>query len=352
MKLPPASLITAFIILGCASGERPSTSLPSWSFSPEMIFPSDRSLKRPEDGVVLKDGRLVVADQADGLRLVSTTGSSRPFGKFAAAGYLHAPPDIVGGPNGVTLEPTGTHVLVSDVFQGRIYRVDLATEATELVYQHRFGVNTARSDRSGGIWFTQSAQNRPEGGEGGLWRSVDIATPDGALYYLPPPGGGGTRAAAPLVDGLYFPNGLALDEAAGYLYLAETMGNRVLRYRLDVPAGRVMDRTVALEVVKPDNLELDAHNRLWIALPLRSEIIVFDPVSDATQSVFRLSNPTSEQVIEAIESRIREGRPWLDLLTPVLWEPGPGLITGMILSPNDGPVYLTGLGNALVQLKR
>ena len=35
-----------------------------------------------------------------------------------------------------------------------------------------------------------------------------------------------------------------------------------------------------------------------------------------------------------------------------LWEPGPGLITGMILSPDDGPVYLTGLGNALIQLTR
>ncbi len=204
-KLIPIILLsTAAIVAGCASGERKSPALPSWSFNPEMIFPADRSLKRPEDGVALQDGRVVVADQVDGLRIISADGSSRPFGKFADAGYLHNPPETVGGPNGVTLEPAGTHILVADVFRGGLYRVDIATEATELVYQHQFGINTASGDRSGGIWFTQSTQNKPEQGEKDLFRSVDIPTPDGALYYLPPPNGRESRAAVQLVEGLRF----------------------------------------------------------------------------------------------------------------------------------------------------
>ena len=352
-KLMPTILVsTAVILASCASVERNTAELPHWSFNPEMIFPADRSLTRSEDGVALTDGRLIVADQVEGLRLVRADGSSRPFGEFADAGYLHSPPEIVGGPNGVTLEPAGTHILVSDVFRGGIYRVEIATEATERVYQHRYGVNVARGDRSGGIWFTQSTQNNPEHGEEELFRAVAVAIPDGALFYLPPSKTGEKRTAVPLVEGLNFANGIALDETAGYLYVAETMGSRVLRFRLDVAAGEVSDQTVALEVNHPDNLELDRQNRLWIASPVRSEIIVFDPATKTGEAVFRISTPESDQLIETIEARIREGAPWLDLMAPDLWEPGPGLITGMILSPDDGPVYLTGLGNALIQLKR
>ena len=353
-------LTAAVILVACSDAEREAApppgeaieALPSWSFSEEMIFPADHSLRRPEDGVVLSDGRLIVADQIDGLRLVRADGSSSPFGRFADAGYLHDPPEIVGAPNGVTLEPSGTHILVTDVYGGGIYRVDIATETTERIYQHRYGVNMARGDRHGGIWFTQSTENNPDNGEAELLRAVDVAIPDGALFYLPASEASGERAAVPLVESPYFANGLALDEEAGYLYVAELMAHRVLRFRLDAPAGQVSDQTVALEVSFPDNVELDQYSRLWIASPLRSEIVVFDTGAGTAESVFRLSTPESERLIEAIEARLREDVPMLDLLVPSLWEPGPGPITGMILSPDEGPVYLTTLGTALIKLDR
>jgi sugar lactone lactonase YvrE len=351
--LVPTILIGAAVILsGCASEEHDTEAVPQWSFNPGMIFPADRSLARPEDGVVLPDGQLVVADQVHGLRLLQTDGSSRPFGKLAEAGYSHNPPEIVGGPNGVTLDPGGTHIFVSDVFRGGIYRVEIATEATEQVYQHAYGVNTARGDLKGGIWFTQSTKNNPENGEEELFRAVAIAIPDGALFYLPPSKAGDKRVAVELVGSLNFANGIALEEAAGLLYLAETMGSKVWQFRLDTASGQVSDPTVALEVNHPDNLEIDQHSRLWIACPVRSEVVVFDPATETVESMFRISTPESEHLLQAIEARIQAGTPWLDLMVPDLWEPSPGLITGMVLPPDDGPIYLTGLGNALIQLKR
>jgi sugar lactone lactonase YvrE len=326
------------------SGPEAAAELPSWTFASDMIFPADESLLRPEDGVALRDGRIVVVDQAHGLRVLAPDGTSRPFGRFAEAGYQHQPPEQAGGATGASLEPGGSHILVSDVHTGSIYRVEIATEETTLVYQHEFGVNAVRSDRNGGIWFSQSTRNT---NEAELWQAVAVATRDGALYYVP--AGGGAQSAIQLVDSLVFANGLALDEASGMLYVAETLGDRVLRFRMD-PAGALSERTVVLEVSAPDNLELDDQGRLWIAKPLQTEIVVYDPTTNTTGSVFRISTPESEQVITEIEALREAGEPWLQLMGPPLWSPAPGAITGMILSPGQGSVYLTGLGNALIRL--
>jgi hypothetical protein len=94
------------------------------------------------------------------------------------------------------------------------------------------------------------------------------------------------------------------------------------------------------------------HYRLWIANPVRNEIIVLDLSKGSSRSVFRISTPESEKTIAEIDTRLRQGQPWLKLLAPPLWEPGPGPITGIVLSPDGETVYVTGLGKALIQLKR
>lgn len=348
-----ATLLLLAVVMpaGCSSRQQAAAPLTRWSFEPRMIFPSDHSLKRPEDGVLLNDGSLVVSDQVVGLRLVSLDGSSRPFGRMTQVGYVHRPPEILGGPNGVAFEPGETHILVGDIYRGGIYRIDVDTEATELIYQHPFGVNTVRRDSSGGIWFTQSTRNKPEHGEQELFRAVGVPVGDGALYYIPPGKGGEKLAAKPVVENLFFANGFVLDEDAGYLYLAETTANRVSRYRLNTTAGTVSEGTVAVTLSHPDNIERDGDGRLWIASPVRSEVVVFDPATGARQSVFRIETPASARRIDAIEARISSGTSWIDLLAPDLWQPGPGMITGMILSSDDGPIYLTGLGDALIRLR-
>ena len=324
---------------------------PHWSFTKEMIFPADRSLLRPEDGVILPDGRLIVADQAHGLRLIQNDGVHRPFGRFAAAGYIHPPPEAAGGANGVTLEPDGTHILVSDIHHGSIYRVDVDSEETELLYQHAFGVNMARLDRKGGMWFSQSTRNTPESGEARLFAALESPLPDGAVYYLPPAydyqGGSAIRVA----DSLYFANGIVLDEQAGHLYVAETMGHRVQRFRIDHELGRLTNRSVVLKVLSPDNIELDTKGQLWIASVIKSEIKIFDLKSVATGSILQVSTPKSTELIPEIERRIAADISFLELFGPDLWEPAPGAITGMILSPDGGSHYVTNLGNALIRLE-
>lgn len=316
-----------------------------------MVFPADHSLTRPEDGIALADGRIIVADQIHGLRLVETDGTSRPFGNLAGAGYAHQPPDHNGGANGVSLEPDGAHLLLADVFGGGIYRVNVTSGATERVYQHRYGVNAAVRDSRGAIWFTQSTANTPEAGEARLWASVEVPTPDGALLRLGSQDGILAAEAEVVVDSLLFPNGLAIDEPGGHLYLAQTVGGRVLRFRVDVATGRVSEPSVFAELAV-DNMRLDGEGQLWMVSPLGNELVVMNTATGERHSAFLAQTAAQRERVTEFTRRGEAGESRMELLTPELWAPLPGIVTGVILSPGHGPVYLTGLGDALIRLPR
>ena len=351
------SVVCMAVASGCAEGTSDrgpgdAEVLPEWTFDSSMVYPGDGSLARPEDGVALPDGRLIVADEVHGLRLIAPDGTSEPFGEMVAAGYVHSPPDHRGGANGVSLEPGETHLLVADIFHGGIYRVGVATGETERVYQHGYGVNTAVRDSRGAIWFTQSAHNTADDGEAGMWANVDIPSPEGALLRLGLQDGRFAEEAEIVVDSLYFANGVTIDETSGHLYVAETLGRRVWRYRVDLDAGQLSERSVFVDNMEPDNLELDGEGHLWIALPLSNELLVVDTETGAQHIAFSSMTPAQRETNEEFVRRGQFGIPRLELLTPANWSPLPGLATGVILSPNDGPVYLSGLGNALVRLPR
>jgi len=211
-----------------------SVDLPSFAFNESNTFPKDKSLRHPEDGKALADGRIVVGDEKFGLRIIEKDGKSRPFGKFKQIGWTHNPPQSPAGPNGMFLESDGFHLLLADVYTGKIYRVDTKTEETKMIYDHPFGVNSLVRDTKGTIWFTQSAKNTEEKGAEEMWNAVNQPASSGAVFYLR---GLGDEVRAPAVESagnLYFANGIAIDKAEKYLYVAETMMDRILRFELNV----------------------------------------------------------------------------------------------------------------------
>jgi sugar lactone lactonase YvrE len=348
------SIVSASFVLVCAcdSSQQAAETASPRSFDSTMVFPSDRGLVKPEDGVFLPGGRLLVTDEVSGLRLIDPDGSSRPFGEMSALGYLHNPPAREGGANGLSLESDGTHAIVTDMAAGRIYRVNVTTGATEQLYQHRYGINAAVRDSQGSIWFTQSAHNTPEAGLAAMWAAVDAGTAEGALLRLPMRGGRLAQEAETVLDSLRFANGVTIDGKNGYLYLSEMLAGEVLRYRVDLATGALSERTVVLEGHAVDNLELDDSGNLWMVAPISNEVIVLNTTTGARRSAFAQQTAAQAERAAEFNRRGEKGESRMELLTPEAWGPLPGFITGVILTPGDGPVYLTGLGDALIRLER
>jgi sugar lactone lactonase YvrE len=314
-----------------------------------MLFPADRTLQRAEDGVALPDGSLIVADQTYGLRRVLPNGESGPFGGLTAAGYANDPPRRHGAANGVSLEPGGTHLLVTDVLGGGIYRTAVETGDTQLVHRHSFGVNAAIRDSGGAIWFTQSARNTEAEGEAGMFTPVDVPVAHGALWRLPYVDG---RFSAPelIQDGLLYANGLVLDELRGKLYVCELAADRVLAFPVDVATGTAGPPAILLSMPTPDNVEQDADGRLWIVSPIGNEVVVVDPQSRRVQSVFVARSRAQAELSAEWKRRGEAGTSRLELLGPPMFAPLPGFLTGVVLGALDGAVYVTSLGDALVRL--
>ena len=327
---------------------RPS-GFPKWTFEASHLFPHDRGLARPEDGKAIPDGRLVVADEQHGLRLIELDGSHRPFGHFVKAGYVHTPPETPGGLQAVFLEPDGRHLLVGDVYTGKIYRVDIETEETTRIYDHPYGVNSVYRDLQGTVWFTQSTNNTEDNGIKGLWAAVNISVPTGAVLKLPGHGDVFAQKAEDVVGNLYFANGITFDNTEQYMYVSESMMDRVLRFRVNVGTGSVSEREVYQAVYGPDNLAIDADNNLWIASFLGNTVIAVDQTCHTVHTVFQATSTSHTAFLDEWVRRSHLGQPRNEVLTSEAFNPLPNFLTGLFFSPDFDMVYFTGLGNAILK---
>lgn len=186
-----------------------------------------------------------------------------------------------------------------------------------------------------------------------MFAAVDEGSLDGALFRLPPPADGSIPSTAELkLSGLTYGNGVAIDEAHGEIYVAETMANRIVGYKLSVASGSLSEGRVVADLPTPDNIELDAAGRLWVASPIANALLDVDPDSGEWSTAFHPQTAEHDRLMIEWQRRTGTGEPRLELFGPDMWSPLPGLITGMILTTQGGPIYLTGLGNALVKLTK
>jgi sugar lactone lactonase YvrE len=135
--------------------------------------------------------------------LIKKDGSNRPFGNFSDVGFSLDSPEKITAPNGLILEHDGKHLLMCDVADRKIYRINVGSEEVELIYDHTYRVNSVYSDKTAAIWFTQSAKSTTLKQ---LWNDIDLPGPNGAVFRMAKLNSTPTKIA----DSLYFANGITM----------------------------------------------------------------------------------------------------------------------------------------------
>ena len=316
---------------------------PYLTFKEGILFPGDSSLSKPEDGVALTDGRVIVSDKEKGLRLIEKDGSTRPFGKFTDAAFANNLSENSASPNGVFLEHDKQHLLMCDVRSGKIYRVNIASENVTLIYDHPFGINAIYRDKTGAIWFTQSGRSTEKEG-----LSVEINSPvaNAAVFRM------ANLNSVPgiVADSLYLANGITMDEDEKTLFVAETMMNRVLSFQVDVTTGTAQYSGAVATVLTPDNILVDRNGTLIIASPGSNQVIAVNLKNHSQQVLFDASTVESRKLADEWYRRSQLGLPRAELITNEMHSPLSGLLTGMFFSQDGRTLYVTSLGNDIVKV--
>lgn len=215
---------------------------------------------RPEGVMALDDGTLYTADARGGCTRISPDGSVSLFG------------DLGGVPNGICIDTDGS-IIVANIGNGQVQRLrsDGRHEVLVTMVDNRpmRAPNFPYLDSKGRLWVTNSTEHED------INKVLRAPTPDGSVFVLTPQG---SRIAA---DGLYFANGVTLDAAEEYLYVAESTACRVVRFQIGA------DNSLGtLEIYGPDNfgrmgnpdgVAFDTAGNLWVTFPVLNAVGYITP---------------------------------------------------------------------------
>ena len=247
-------------------------------------------LRRPEDVVVGRDGRVWASDQASACAEILSDGTPRRIGKAG------------GAPNGINMDTRGRIVIANfglgTAPTGPLQRLDPETGEIEILCDAIDGKPLVASnypivDRAGNIWCSHSTSDRARSEQG---------LADGFVYRVRPDG-----RAEVMASGFTFANGLALDADESHLYVCQTMGRNVVRLLIRAdgllgpaePYGPVLGEP-AFPGATPaerarfgatDGCGFDADGNLWVTLVLANKVIAITPKREV---VTVIHDPTGE----------------------------------------------------------
>jgi sugar lactone lactonase YvrE len=209
-------------------------------------------------------------------------------------------------PNGIALRRNGNFLLADlgeesgGIFEltrdGAVRPFLLEVDGIELP-----PTNFVMEDMAGRIWVAVSTRHRPRAR---AYRG-DIA--DGFIVIQD------KKGARVVADGLGYTNEVAVSPDGRFLYVNETFGRRLTRFRLG-PDGALPGRETVAEFGKgifPDGLAFDAEGSVWIASIVSNRLIRVRP--DGSQQL--ILEDADEAHVAWAEEAFRNGtmgRPHLD----------------------------------------
>lgn len=218
-------------------------------------------LVRPEGVMALDDGSIYTADARGRCAHIEADGRTTFFGNLG------------GLPNGICIDENG-NCIVANIGNGEVQFVASSGNHRVLMKEAEgkkmCTPNFPFIDFTGRLWVSNSTDN-PD-----IDASLLSPVPDGCLIMI-------VRDQAPRIvaNGIYFANGVALDAKEDYVYVAETMQRRVLRYRIKqdnwLDTAEVFGPSFLGKLGFPDGIAFDEAGNLWIAFPVANTIGFIDP---------------------------------------------------------------------------
>jgi len=218
-------------------------------------------LTRPEGVMALDDGSVRTADGHGRCSRIDPDGRTAFYGRLG------------GLPNGICMDTEG-NCIVANIGNGEVQSLSPDGRHTVLMTEAQgkrmFTPNFPFLDFAGRLWVSNSTDN-PD-----IDASLRAPIPDGCLVVIAK-----GRAPQIVASGICFANGVAVDAEEQYVYVAETMKRRVLRYRIHaddtVGPAEVYGPEFLGKFGFPDGIAFDEAGNLWVAFPVANAVGYIDP---------------------------------------------------------------------------
>ncbi len=207
-------------------------------------------LLRPEGVMAADDGTIYAADGRGCCARIGENGKTTLFG------------DLGGVPNGVCLDPDG-NCIVANIGNGEVQ--SLSSDGTHRVLmteadgKRMYTPNFPFIDSQNRLWVSNSTDHED------LNAALQRYIPDGSIVLIQ---NGKPRIVA---YGMCFANGLTLDAEEKYLYVAETVKRRILRYEIALDGSLSPTQVYGPDFLGkfgfPDGIAFDEAGNLWITFP-------------------------------------------------------------------------------------
>jgi sugar lactone lactonase YvrE len=248
-------------------------------------------LRRPECVLCTETGGIFASHLGAGVMHILPSGEQRTIGRVSQVDGL---PWI---PNGIALVHNGGFLVANMGEGGGVWRLHadgrLEPFLLEIDGERLRPANFVFPDEQGRLWVTVTTRK---------WPLQDAFHPNVSDGYIAVIDDKGARIAA---DGLAFANELRIDAAYEFLYVAETFGRRIRRFRIGAGALLGGGETFAQfgSGVFPDGMAFDAEGGLWVTSIVSNRLIRIAP--DGAQTV--MLEEADPEYVRNIEERLQSG---------------------------------------------
>ena len=240
-------------------------------------------LARPECVLASASGRLFVSDRRGGVQEIAPDGRQCLIGTTQLL------------PNGIALMRDGSFLVANLGADGGVWRLARDGSARpylmEVVGKPLPRVNFVALDTEERLWACISAT---DGGD-----RYPIDSKNG---YIVLQDAAGARIVA---EGLQYTNECRVDAAGRCLYVNETFGRRLTRYRL-LPDGALRDRETVAEFGAgdfPDGLTLDAEGGAWVVCVVSNRVYRVTPDGSVETIIDDADSACVERLEAAFQAR-------------------------------------------------